>query len=306
MKLKFKVVEDVKKYKIYTDGNVDKRVYDGDIPPEGFYPGSHYKKLAWNKGLTADTDERVKNNIEKAHASRNRVSHPAWNRGLTAETDERVAKNVNSAKETVKNRYGVYNISQYVSRQPEYQVWNKGLTKETDTRMMKASENHKGVTAWNKGRSVPGHPQSKETKEKIRQTHLSTEFKQKRYEIMKNNDTLCVSDSKAEQEYYSYLKTLYSDNDIIRQYFDSSRYPFKCDFYIPSEDLFIEVHANWTHGGRPYDPNDEFCKQQLLQWQEKAKTSKYYSNAIYTWTDLDVRKLKTAEQNNLNFKVIYY
>ena len=41
------------------------------------------------------------------------------------------------------------------------------------------------------------------------------------------------------------------------------------------------------------------------QWQEKAETSAYYKNAIYTWTDLDVRKQKCAKENNLNYKVIY-
>lgn len=36
-----------------------------------------------------------------------------------------------------------------------------------------------------------------------------------------------------------------------------------------------------------------------------AKTSNYYKNAIYTWTDLDVRKVKIAKENNLNFVAIY-
>ena len=123
---------------------------------------------------------------------------------------------------------------------------------------------------------------------------------------MKNNNTLCVTDSKAEQKYLSYLKTIYQEDDIIRQYFDKNRYPYKCDFYIPSEDLFIEVHANWTHGGRPYKQNDPECQKQLELWKEKAKTSKYYQNAIYTWTVLDVKKVETANKNNLNFKTIEY
>ena len=93
---------------------------------------------------------------------------------------------------------------------------------------------------------------------------------------------------------------------IIKQYFDKEQYPFRCDFYIKSEDLFIEVHGNWTHGGRPFDPQDIECQKQLAEWEEKAKTSNYYKNAIYTWTDLDVRKVETAKQNNLNFEVIYY
>lgn len=307
MLMKFKLVEEHRKFKIYTNGKIDKRVYDGDEPPQGFYPGSHYKKVAWNKGLTAETDERVKVNGQSAKDTRlKNGSYIAWNKGLTAFTDERVAKNIESAKETVRNKYGVDNIAQYIAKQDGYKVWNKGLTKETDARMKKVSNSRKGGTPWNKGKSVCGHPQSKESREKIRNAHLSPDFKQKRYDAMKSNNTLFVSDSKAEQEYYEYLKTLYSNDDIVRQYFDRDRYPFKCDFYIKSEDKFIEIHANWTHGGRPFDPNDAECQEQLAVWQEKAKTSKYFKNAIYQWTDLDVRKLKTAKQHNLNFEAIYH
>jgi hypothetical protein len=43
----------------------------------------------------------------------------------------------------------------------------------------------------------------------------------------------------------------------------------------------------------------------LLTWQEKAKTSKYYENAIVTWTVRDVAKIATAKANNLNYKIYY-
>ena len=113
------------------------------------------------------------------------------------------------------------------------------------------------------------------------------------------------SDTTAEKNYYQELLKCYPAEDIEKQYMDS-RYPFRCDFYIKSEDQFIEVHGNWTHGGRPYDPNDPDCQKQLALWQEKAKTSSYYKNAIYTWTDLDVRKVQIAKEHNLNFKAVYY
>ena len=92
---------------------------------------------------------------------------------------------------------------------------------------------------------------------------------------------------------------------IYRNYKDSERYPFYCDFYIKEDDLFIELNAHWTHGGKPYDPNDEECQNQLIEWQEKAKTSQFYKNAIETWTVRDVKKLQCAQKNKLNYKVIY-
>ena len=96
----------------------------------------------------------------------------------------------------------------------------------------------------------------------------------------------------------------YGIDNVKRQYSDS-RYPFACDFYIPSEDLFIEFNRNWTHGGHPFDESNLDDIYKFEQWQEKAETSNYYKNAIYTWTDLDVRKQKCAKENNLNYKMIY-
>ena len=96
----------------------------------------------------------------------------------------------------------------------------------------------------------------------------------------------------------------YGVDGVIHQYRDP-RYPFNCDFYIPSEDLFIEYHGTWTHGDRPFNASDKECIKTLLEWKSKAPTSTYYQVAIYNWTDLDVRKLNTFRENNLNFMIIY-
>ena len=100
------------------------------------------------------------------------------------------------------------------------------------------------------------------------------------------------------------FKNIFNENDILINY-KSELYPYKCDFYIKSEDKFIEVHGNWTHGGRPFDPTDIDCLDQLAYWDKKAETSDYYKNAIYTWAQLDVQKVETARKNHLNFEVVY-
>ena len=51
-----------------------------------------------------------------------------------------------------------------------------------------------------------------------------------------------------------FLKERYPD--VITQYKDD-RYPFACDFYIPSLDLFIECNYHWTHGGKPYEGTED-------------------------------------------------
>ena len=110
--------------------------------------------------------------------------------------------------------------------------------------------------------------------------------------------------SKREEMIYELLKNVYDESDIYRQYWDE-RYPYKCDFYIKSEDLFIEYNGTWTHMNCPFDESDEVCTNQLVLWQEKAKTSKYHQNAIYTWTVLDVKKLQSAKNYNLKYLSIY-
>lgn len=100
--------------------------------------------------------------------------------------------------------------------------------------------------------------------------------------------------------------------DLKTQYKDK-RYPFHCDFYIPSLDLFIECNFHWTHGRRPFNPNNEKDMEQLRHWEELGRSAtsvrdkgQYYKNAITTWTDLDVRKRIIAEQNGLNYLVFYF
>lgn len=279
------------KFKYYTDGQKTIKVKIGDTPPLGFYPGRTFKVNTWNKGLKAETDPRVRKNIENSLKTRSTRTYTPWNKGLTKEMDSRI-KGMPGELNPMYNTHPV--------------AWNKGLNKEMDARVRKISNSNIGKVAWNKGiHPSTTHKHSEETKEKIRAAHLDPDFKLQRYIIMKNNGTLFTSKSKAEESYYEYLKLIYAEDDIIRQYMDKDRYPYKCDFYIKSEDMFIEINANWTHGKHPFDSNSVEDLKILAEWEEKAKTSKFYQNAIYQWTDLDVRKLKCARDNNLNFKAIY-
>lgn len=128
------------------------------------------------------------------------------------------------------------------------------------------------------------------------------QWRDKISQTMRNNETF--NKSKPEDMYYDLLLSLYDNNDVVRQYKDE-RYPFNCDFYIKSEDLFIELNLSWVHGGHAFNIYNENDIRILSNWQEKAKTSKYYENAIYIWTDLDVRKQLIANKNNLNYISIY-
>lgn len=135
----------------------------------------------------------------------------------------------------------------------------------------------------------------------IEKTH-SKECISKQQNTKRKNHTF--NTSKQEDILYSKLLEVYSKEDIIRQY-KSDSYPFCCDFYIKSIDTYIELQGMWTHGKHAFDSTSEEDMLTLQQWQQKALTSKFYKNAIQTWTISDVKKREIARKNNLNFIEIF-
>lgn len=225
--------------------------------------GKH-KKIS--NSPSVETKEKIRNTLKRKYAL---GEIKVWNNGLTADTDERVANYVNKSFDTKIQKYG--------SVFP-----NNAMTEEHKRKI---------------GEAIKGKSPKKLTKEQL---EIKTT---KQYLTRKKNDSF--NKSKPEQELYEHLLKENKNKTIFRQYKDKKRYPFYCDFYIKEDDLFIELNAHWTHGGKPYDPNDVECQEQLKIWQEKAKTSKFYENAIITWTIRDVEKRECAIKNNLNYKVIY-
>lgn len=132
------------------------------------------------------------------------------------------------------------------------------------------------------------------TREHILATH-SKEVNEKRNNTKRNNGTF--NSSKPENLSYKLLKEKF--DDVIYQY-KSEVYPFICDFYIPSLKMYIECNYHWTHGFRPFSEKDNECIKLLNKWKEG--NTKYYNNAIITWTIRDVQKRKVAKENNLNYK----
>jgi len=132
---------------------------------------------------------------------------------------------------------------------------------------------------------------------------------QKVYNGMKKSGNFGNSISKEEKEIYSLILKKYPD--AIHQY-KSEKYPFKCDFYIPSLDLYIEYQGFWKHGYYhftykdkiynchcPYNPKNKIHRELVKYW--KNKNSKFYNSAIEIWTISDPLKRETAKKNNLNW-----
>lgn len=124
------------------------------------------------------------------------------------------------------------------------------------------------------------------------------EIKHKSYLTKKKNHSFKVS--KTEDLCYEQLLSIYPD---AKHGYKSIKYPFICDLYIPSKDIYIELNFHWTHGLHPY--NEKNDSKKLADWIEKSKTSKYFENAIHTWTIRDIHKVEIARQNNVNLLVFY-
>lgn len=124
------------------------------------------------------------------------------------------------------------------------------------------------------------------------------EFEAKRYETKKRNNSFSIS--KKEELLHELLVKDYPD--IIREY-KSELYPYSCDFYIPSLNLYIEYQGVWTHGSHPY--NEKWDSKQFESMKEKSLSSEFYRNAIHIWTEVDPQKRNTAKQNKLNYLEIY-
>ncbi|WQJ53852.1 MAG: homing endonuclease [Wendovervirus sonii] len=132
------------------------------------------------------------------------------------------------------------------------------------------------------------------------------DIKQKIWNTTKEHN-LCQT-SKEEENLFNYLKTAFPD--IIHHY-KSDDYPFNCDFYIPSENLYIEYQGSLYHNGRSF-LNSKEDKKDLEILKEKGeerykvlgKKTKYDA-IIETWTQRDVLKRIWAKNNNLKYLEIY-
>ena len=151
-------------------------------------------------------------------------------------------------------------------------------------------ENHKGK---NNPRYGKGKPLSCEIYKRFQEKRNAT--------LAKNNS---FNRSEPEENYYRFLLTLYPYYDVVRQY-KSDKYPFNCDFYIKSEDKYIECHYSWLHGGHPFNKDNKEDIKKLKLWQERSTYSEFYKKAIETWTIRDVKKAKVAKENNLNIEFLY-
>ena len=290
--------------KYYTNGTNEKRLYSYEPIPQGYYLG-RLKSPITTKDKYFINDGKVEKFINKTD-----VIPEGYVKG-------RIKENLNPIKQskTLRNQERHYynNGAIEISLKKDDTIpdgFILGRLPMKEMQKSKLSDSHLGKTHTLEARlKISQHSNNNRDKAFIT---ISKKYgsKENFYKLIHSKGDLTkgknntFNTSKPELLYLEYLKSVYSPADVFTHY-KSANYPFYCDFYIKSEDRYIELNLHWTHGGRPYDPNDEECQKQLAIWQEKAKTSQFYKNAIETWTVRDVAKLNWAREHNLNYEVIY-
>lgn len=279
--------------KKYTDGKISKFFYPGQ-EPVGWYLGcteAYKEKQAkattenWKKDSYRDKQTKTRSTISYRSKVRE-INIKAW-----SDDYENRRKKVS---EGIHNYYKSNNTHDKLSLRQKnkwkdndyYQNQSSKLKESKKDIYKKHPEYLTKISKGNKKAWIENH-------DKILEKQVETKRLGKRDQF-----------SKKENKYYDYLLTIYNKEDIVRQYRDK-RYPFNCDFYIKSEDRFIEIQGSWVHGKHPFDSKNIDDIKLLNGWKEKAKTSKYYQVAIYTWTISDVNKRKIAEKNKLKIDFIY-
>lgn len=113
-------------------------------------------------------------------------------------------------------------------------------------------------------------------------------------------------ESVGEEVVYDLLVERFGKEDVIYQYgihpYDT-RYPYNCDFYIQSLDLFIELNTHYSHADHWFDRSNPNDLNKKHQWE--AETESAYKKAIRQWTVTDVEKRNAAKDNHLNYLVFW-
>lgn len=207
-------------------------------------------------------------------------------------------------RETCLRKYGVPSYTQTEEcRQKREQTC---LKRYGETTNLKTKEfNEKAKQTYLRKYGIDWYSKSKEYKDRIiekmdeinaKRLSKIEQTQNKRFQTMKRNGTFKAS--KYEDLIYNILKDDY--NDVEREY-KSEKYPWKCDFYIPDLDLFLEYQGHWSHNFCAFDKTNKEHIEKLNEYKNKVKEVFWYNRLIDVWATRDVIKREWAKEHNLNW-----
>lgn len=212
---------------------------------------------------------------------------------------------VNKLKETQCEKYGGVGLAGRVTadKAAETSVIRYGVSNP-----MQANEVKQNLLNTNMSKYGGMSPfSSSDVRKKAMNSKIERIYRQ--MEVFKNNGVIADVDcfeSEAEKIVFCELVSKFGRHDIFYQYGihpADKRYPFNCDFYIKSLDLFIELNGHYSHHTHWFDDKD---MNDLLRQKHMLLSGKKRSmNAVKVWCETDVKKRLAAKTNGLNYLVFW-
>lgn len=212
---------------------------------------------------------------------------------------------VKKSKETQLKLYGGVGLAGDVAR-------NKALTTNMEVRGVKNPMFDPNVKSKLEKTNVEKYGgaspfSSKTIRDKASRTRLRNI--QKEMESFRDGgiiDGSVFKNSKSEMIVFYELIKKFGKDDVYFQYgkhpYDK-RYPYNCDFYIKSLDLFIEMNLYYSHGNHWFDSSnhDDCLRVKHLQQTDKRRNRV----AVDTWVRVDVEKRNKAKSENIKYLVFW-
>lgn len=189
-------------------------------------------------------------------------------------------------------------------KQQEYNLKHYGVKHNFQTKRFKEKRKQSLIEHFGSMNDFQKYTENK-GKETLKEHYGSLENAYKISHIKSDNTKRIkgtFNTSNPEEKGYKLLYNKFGFCNVKRQY-KTKEYPFACDFYVKSLNLYIEFNFHWTHGGHKFDCNSKNDMDKLNIWKEK--NTKYYNIAINTWTKRDINKIKCVNGNNLNYLAFY-
>ena len=272
------------------------------------------EKEVQNRQSTKEKKSNSMKNVWATEGQKQKFSEAqrlAQNRPEVSKKKSMSSKRFYQIEENRKRLQEIRNSSDVYNRikQTNIETWSLEEKRKEHSELMKIVQNAPGVNE-KRSNSLKKYLSIPENLKRHNEATHSPSAIEKANRTKKKNNT--CKRSSWEDASYNELMTVFHKNDVVRWYVEHEKYRFECDFYIKSLDALIECHYGMAH--QPdlgaFDKNNKEHNERLIQLTAKAdahRTPKYnkYRNAIYQWTDLDVRKRQCAIDNKLNWLCFY-
>ena len=181
-------------------------------------------------------------------------------------------KDTERMKQVYLNKFGVSNpnkLSSVIAKREQTNLERYGVREVTQSKAFQEKIKQINIERY----GVPYPMQRDEVKEKYN-FKINSE---RAFQTKLKNGT--ANTSKPEIEMKKFLIEIFGEDNILCQY-KTDLYPYHCDFYIKTLNMYIELNLYFTHGGHPFDSTNKEDLNKLELWEQKSCNSKFYSNAI--------------------------